>query len=205
MAEGKLEALLAGREIDLGTTAQNRQLLAGAKLKTKAKLVPTLAPFLTGRPGAGGGTEVKMGQVLLEIETLDGTDKFRMAIDLKGSVSFALVADEPLLPIFQPPQPLSILQIRVHDLEALGADVVHTPKTTSPFFGDLFLNNFLPQVPLQQLVVEYPLPDFGDLGLTLLGLDAKPDGGVVVFGNLDLNAPGGGSGPVLGGGVLAQP
>ena len=59
---------------------------------------------------------------------------------------------------------------------------------------------------MQTLSVEYPLPEFGDLGLTLTGLDAKPDGGAVVFGNLDpagTTSPG--NGPVFEGGVLALP
>jgi hypothetical protein len=203
MAGGKLTELLGGRVFDL---SEFEAVLFLVKLQPKLTFAPTMAPFLTGRPGANGGTEVQVGQLLLEIPSLDGSDVFRAAVDLKGSASFAIVADEPLLPVVWGDAPPKVLQIRIHDLEVLDAQVLHLPKGTPRTFEQLFLDNFLPEISVQTLSVEYPLPEFGDLGLTLTGLDAKPDGGAIVFGNLDpAGSSSPGNGPVFEGGVLSLP
>jgi hypothetical protein len=196
-ASGKLAELMAGKPIDLSANAAS---LAAQNLGKTAKLVPTSAPFLTGRAGANGaGTEVKIGQLVLEIPTLDGTDSFKVAVDLKGTLSFGL---ESRFHWLAP----TLLKIRIHDLKLLASDPIHVPRGTDPFFFNLFKILMTPKVESQSLAVQYPLPDFGDLGITLLGLDAKTTGGAVVYARLD--PPG--SGPVLDpnvvlpGGVMTQ-
>jgi hypothetical protein len=219
-ASGELADLMAERTIDLSEYADT---LAEDNLGATMKIVPTLAPFLTGRPGANGGTEVKIGQLLLEIPSLVNSDVFRIALDLKGEVSFGLESRFAYLGF-----PPTILAIRVHDLEVLGAENTHVPDGTSPFLWNVLRNDLVPQIALQTLAIRYPLPDFGGSGLKLLALDAKPNGGAVVYANLHTPYPGGGGGgpvidvggvfevdpvdpgpggglgPVLGGGVIVN-
>ncbi len=196
MTGGKLTSLLAAKPKDLTPFVG---ILGAVNLQPKLNFVPTLAPVLTGRAGKGGGTEVQLGQLLLEIPTIDGTDAFRVAVDLKGSVSLAIVPRLDVLPL-----PPTILKISVHDLEVLSSKVTHIPAQTAPEFATLFNAFFLPEVEVATLSVEYPLPNFAGFGLTLLGLSQDPTGGAIVFGNLDLSGSGGGVRDPINGGVLAR-
>ncbi len=211
MASGKLTSLLSTQEKDIATSnppdpatdAATASIIKKANLTTKLKFVPTLAPILTGKPGLNGGTEVELGQVLLEIETLDGSDAFTVAADVKGAVDLSLAARPILFQLpGQPPPPLTLLRIHVHDLELLAAQTVHIPATVNPAFEGLFFGKLAEEVETTQINVDFPLPDFAGFGLTLLDLSQDPNGGAVVFGKLDLNPPPGGGGGGIGGGVL---
>jgi hypothetical protein len=200
MASGKLAALLETQVKDL---SKFNSIFKASKLKSQLKFVPTLAPILTGKPGLNGGTEVQLGQVLLMIETLDGSDSFIVAADLKGAVDLALAAPIQLPIAGLPPPQLTLLQVHVHDLKLLAATPVHIPSTVTATFPSIFLGAIVGEVEGTQINVNFPLPDFAGFGLTLRGLSQDPNGGAVVFGNLDLNPPpGGGGGGVIGGGVI---
>ena len=129
MAGGKLEELMAGRTLDLDGVrdrARPREAEAGDEAGPDRRAVP----HRPARP-PGGGTEVQIGQLLLEIPSLDGTDSFRAAVDLKGAVSFAIVADEPLLPVVWD-DPTRRSSRSASTSRGLDAQVVHIPKTTIP-------------------------------------------------------------------------
>jgi hypothetical protein len=175
-------------KIDL--TVGNAAIVGGIAiangLQPVLRLVPTLPPIATGLQGTAGSlTEIQMGQILVEIPTANGQDAFRMAVDVRASLDFALVKSSLL---FRAPNELSV---RVHDIQVLGSETLHVPAGVVSSFDSVVRSAVLPEVAKQAIGFSYPVPKIGGVDLDLFALSREAGGGALVFGLLEI-----GGGPV---------
>ncbi len=165
-------------EVDLSTS--QAAFFIPPQLQKRLRLVPTMAPVATGRAGTEGSlTEIQMGQILVEIPTVDGQDAFRIAIDARGSLDFELIASGGS-------GPLDTLQVRVHGIEVLRHETLRIPPGVVAGFESFAVSQLLPGIESQDIAFEFPLPAFEGFDLELFQIDKRSDGGALVYGLLGL-------------------
>jgi len=196
-ASGEMATLLAGQSIDLSAYADS---LALFRLQPKVNLIPTLAPILTGQPGAApGSTQAQVGQLLLEIPTSDGTDVFRKALDLQADLGIALISPTtsptpgtPACPSRQSTSTpaLACIHVTIQNFKALASQTVHVPSSFPSFALNFFESTFdsalTSDLATKSIDVTYPVPNFQGFQLQAVGLTLQSDGGALVFGDLQL-------------------
>jgi hypothetical protein len=196
-ANGVVAQLLVGQSIDLSAYAG---ALGAFGLQAKVNLIPTLAPILTGQPGAAPGTtQAQVGQLLLEIPTLDGRDVFRKALDLQADLGIALISPTtsptPGAPACPSPQSTgtpapACIQATLQNLRALASKTVHVPSSFPTaalgFFEATFDNALTSELATKSVGVTYPVPSFQGFQLEAIGLTLQSNGGALAFGDLQL-------------------
>jgi hypothetical protein len=182
--------------------------LASAGLQPKVKLIPTLAPILTGRPGATpGSTQVQLGQLLLEIPSSKCTDDncedvFRKALDLQADLEIALIppgtAVTPGMPACPSPESTGtpapdciLLTINHFTALALQTLKVHSTYPPPPFPPLPVFDFILDGVLISDLAgismsEPYPVPSFSGFQLQAAGITLQSDGNALVFSDLQL-------------------
>jgi hypothetical protein len=170
-------------------------------LQATPSLTPTLAPILTGQPGTSpGSTQVELGQLILQVPTMAGDDFLREAIDLKADLLIDLVQ----APVPPPPasatlctpappgssEPVCVIRLQITNLTALALQTLHVPSSFSPQLASAIPGVLASVVPsalsTTAIVTTYPLPSFTGFELQPLGLTLEPNGGALVFANLQL-------------------